>query len=233
LLGYNKFSNFKNRITQNDQNVIYVLLAGNSRYIYVYGVHLDNASISIAVVLRLGSPAVHAHTCVCSALVLADEYHGLSCVKSAGRYMRHAAINDTINRALNGTGVHAALEPVGFCGSLGLRPDGVTLLPWTKSRSMVWDYTCPDTFAKSHLPHTSTTKGAAAERAERAKIAKYAAFQSQFDVIPVAIETLGVYASSAMAFIKDLGGRLVRTTGERRAGNFHRQRIAMALQRAV
>jgi len=79
------------------------------------GLHLDNASISIAVVLRLGSAAVHAHTCVCGAPVLADGYHGLSCVKSTGRgrHMRQAAINDTIHRALNGAGVHATLEPVG------------------------------------------------------------------------------------------------------------------------
>jgi len=39
------------------------------------------------------------------------------------RHMRHAAINDTVNRALNGAGVHAALAPVGLCGSLGLQPD--------------------------------------------------------------------------------------------------------------
>jgi len=71
---------------------------------------------------------------------------------------------------------------------------------------MVWDYTCPDNFAESHLPHTSATAGAAAEGAERAMTAKYVAFQSQYDVIPVAIETLGVYGNSAMAFIRDLGG---------------------------
>jgi len=59
-------------------------------------------------------PTVHAHTCVCSASVLAEGYHGLSCVKSAGRHMLHAAINDTIHCALNPAGIHAALEPVGL-----------------------------------------------------------------------------------------------------------------------
>jgi len=53
------------------------------------GLRLDNASISIAVALQLGSAAVHAHTCVCCAPVLADGYDCLSCIKSAGR---HAAM---------------------------------------------------------------------------------------------------------------------------------------------
>jgi len=50
--------------------------------------------------------------------------------------------------------------------------------------------------------------GATTEGAEHAKIAKYAAFQSQNDVIAMAIVTLGVYGNSAMAFIRDLGGKI-------------------------
>jgi len=108
------------------------------------GLRLDNASASVAVALRLGSAAVHSHNCVCGAFVQPYGHHGLSCLKSAGRHVRHAAINDIIHRALNSAGIHAILEPVGLCGTTGLRPDRVTLLPWSRGTSMVWDYNLRD-----------------------------------------------------------------------------------------
>ena len=31
------------------------------------------------------------------------------------------------------------------------RPDGLTVLPWANGRCLVWDFTCSDTMAASHL----------------------------------------------------------------------------------
>ena len=195
------------------------------------GLHLDNAAVSIAVSLRLGSPAVHEHTCVCGAHVQANGHHGLSCIKSAGRQMRHTCVNDIIHRSLHSAGIHAVREPPGLGGQSNLRPDGVTLLPWSRGKPMMWDFTCPDTLAPSHIPISSATAGAAAEAAERNKLAKYAIFTQQYEVIPIAIETLGSSGCSATSFIEALGRRIMQATGDPRSTMFLRQRISIAIQR--
>ena len=43
------------------------------------------------------------------------------------------------------------LEPSGLYRSDGKRPDGATIIPWQKGKILVWDATCPDTLATSHL----------------------------------------------------------------------------------
>ncbi|CAH2226484.1 jg13502, partial [Pararge aegeria aegeria] len=35
----------------------------------------------------------------------------------------------------------------------GKRPDGMTIVPWWMGRSLVWDATCVDTLAASHLQY--------------------------------------------------------------------------------
>ena len=37
------------------------------------------------------------------------------------------------------------------------RPDGTTLLPWTRGKPMAWDVTVPDTYAESHIANTAIT----------------------------------------------------------------------------
>ena len=55
--------------------------------------------------------------------------HGLLCSGHIPRY-QHAAVNETIRRALVSGGVPAVLESVGVCRDGGKRPDGMTLIPW-------------------------------------------------------------------------------------------------------
>ena len=76
--------------------------------------------------------------------------HGLSCRSSEGRHPRHAAINDIIRHTLSSAGSPARLEPPGLLRSDGKRQDGMTLVPWTSGRPLVWDATCSDTFAVSY-----------------------------------------------------------------------------------
>ncbi|CAH2230048.1 jg20257 [Pararge aegeria aegeria] len=63
----------------------------------------------------------------------------------------------------------AVLEPIGLARSDGKRPDGMTLIPWRLGRSLLWDATCVDTLAASHIQATSSMVGAAASSAEQAK----------------------------------------------------------------
>ena len=69
-----------------------------------------------------------------------------------------------VGRHLNG--IHKVREPTGLEGQLNLGPDGVTLLPWNRGKPMMWDYTCPDTLAPSHISISRATAGAAVAEVE-------------------------------------------------------------------
>ena len=118
------------------------------------GTFLDNDSLRIAVGLRLGTQICLHHTC--GAHVDSSGLHGLSCKKSAGRWSRHHALNETVRRAIEATGMPARLEPVGTSRDDGKRPDGMSLFPWKEGRLLVWDATCTDNMAPSYIkkhPH--------------------------------------------------------------------------------
>ena len=47
----------------------------------------------------------------------------------------------------------------------GKRPDGSTLIPWSRGKPMAWDVTVADTYVESHIGDTATEAGAAASQA--------------------------------------------------------------------
>ncbi|CAH2234351.1 jg12192 [Pararge aegeria aegeria] len=69
--------------------------------------------------------------------------------------------------------------------------DGMTLITWRLGRSLLWDATCVDTLAVSHIQATSSMVGAAATSAEKAKRRKYENLDSSFIFVPFGVETLG------------------------------------------
>ena len=109
------------------------------------GLRLGNDEIRIAMGLRLGTPLVRAHRCVCGAEVDQLGHHGLSCRRIAGRHRRHALANEVILRSIRSVNTHAELEPPRLLRLDGKRPDGATLDPWHSGYYLVWDFTCPDT----------------------------------------------------------------------------------------
>ena len=101
--------------------------------------------------LRLGTTICAPHICHhCGAEVSACGTPGISCKSSVGRHSRHAAINDIIHCTLTTAGILCRLEPPGLSRSNGKRPDGMSPVPWSLGRPLVWDATCPDTFATSY-----------------------------------------------------------------------------------
>lgn len=158
-------------------------------------------------------------------------HHGLSCGRSAGRIPRHSSINDVIRRAFVSAKVPAILEPVGLARDDGKRPDGLTLVPWKMGRPLVWDATCVDTLAPSHLPGTSSDAGHAASAAEDLKRRKYAALGSGYIFEAFGVETLGPWGPGARRVYKDLASRLIDATGDQRAGQYFAQRVSIAIQR--
>ena len=173
------------------------------------GTHLDDESFRIAAALRLGCPICQPHLCPCGAQVEENGHHGLSCKRSAGRHSRHAAANDVLARALRSAGVPCTMEPVGCSRADGKRPDGMTLVPWKRGKSLVWDFTCADTFAPSHLPGTSLHSGRAAGMAATEKRRKYEFLVQRFHFVPVAVETSGVWEPDGLRFVPRLGCELL------------------------
>ena len=170
---------------------------------------------------------------MCGAEVESNGHHGLACRRSAGRHRRHALANDVIVRAVRAVDVRAELEPPRLLRGDGKRPDGASLDPWHSGRYLVWDFTCPDTLAPSHLKQSSLAAGSVAANAEALKNIKYAQLVSSGDFIfaPIAIETLGAWDPSALALCAEIGGGTANLTGDLKAPSFLRQRLGLAVQR--
>ncbi|SRR6266536_1995094 len=111
------------------------------------------------------------------------------------------------------------------------RPDGVTTIPWRRGRCVAWDATCPDSYAASHLAHTSERAGTAAEVAELAKRAKYCDLLSSVDFIPIALDTSGVWGKEGLKLMLEIGRRTAEMKNDPRSTAFLLQRISIALQR--
>ena len=188
-------------------------------------------TIRVAVGLRLGAHLCRPHTCwQCSAEVDSVATHGLSCRWSEGRHHRHVAVNDIIHRALSSAKRPSCLEPSGLYCSDGKHPDGISVVPWKSGKLLVWDATCPDTFAPSYEMSATSEAGAVAALAEVRKEAKYTSLCSTHVFTPVAIETSGVFGSKSLSFIRELGRRIVHVTAEVNSTNYLMQRLAMAVQ---
>jgi len=195
------------------------------------GLKMDNATVRIAVGLRLGAPIVRPHACVCGATVTVDGHHGLSCRHGSGRHARHNQVNDLLCRAFISAGTLATREPHSLCTNGEKRPDGVTQVPWKRGRCLAWDATCPDTYAQSHIQASSVQAGSAATVAEANKTLKYSDIIAGIDFVPFAIETSGVWGEKALELAKEIGRRIAEVTHESRSTTFLRQRLSVAVQR--
>ena len=163
-----------------------------------------------------------------------DEFatHGLSCRCSEGRHLRHSSVNAIVQRALSAAGVPSRLEPSGLVRSDGKRPDGVTMVPWSSGKPLVWDATCPDTLAPSHVSVAVHSPGSVAKAAEVKKCAKYESLNRSYSFTPVAIETLGAIGPMSLKFLRALGTRIMEQSGEVSSTSYLLQRLSVAVQRA-
>ncbi|CAH2251006.1 jg11783 [Pararge aegeria aegeria] len=98
-------------------------------------------------------------------------------------------------------------------------------------RALVWDATCVDTLAASHLPSTSQKAAAAAESAQMLKRHKYSVICNDYVFAALAFETLGPWSSDTKNFINIVSQKLVLTSGDPRAGAYLAQRLSLAIQR--
>ncbi|MGH8324044.1 MAG: hypothetical protein ACRETD_09650 [Steroidobacteraceae bacterium] len=95
----------------------------------------------------------------------------------------------------------------------------------------MWDVTVIDTMANSYLNSTSVTAGGAAEIAAARKLEKYQELARGYEVVPVAIETMGPMNPERADFINGIGRKCAQQTGDQRETSFLWQRLSITLQR--
>ena len=195
------------------------------------GLRLENEAVRIGVGLRLGLPLCKPHRCVSGVEVDERGLHGLSCLRGIGRLSRHNHINDIICRALSSAAMPVMKEPTGLIPGTDLRPDGLTLIPWSSGKCLTWDVTVIDTLAPSNLNHSVHHSGSAAEAAAQLQIKKYSALTTTHHFVPFAIETLGPMCKTAIDLIFEISLRSSERSGEPRKSAFLFQKLSIAVQR--
>ena len=125
--------------------------------------------------------------------------------------------NDVIVRAIRSAEFHAELEPTRLLRQDGKRPDGATLDPWARGQYLIWDFTCPDTLAPSHLNQSQQRQGQqlAVKRSKYRELVE----SPEYIFVTLAIETLGAWGQDAQDFTKEPGNRLTSVSGDPRDGH--------------
>ena len=89
----------------------------------------------------------------------------------------------------------------------------MSLNPWYRGRSLVWDATVVYNFVESQCRYTSAS---VTTDAESDKCQKCKDFLDNYYFQPVAIETTGVYGKSTAPFFNCLAKKLVDISGDPR-----------------
>lgn len=89
----------------------------------------------------------------------------------------------------------AVLESSDMLRTDGKRLDGMTLVPWCMGHALVFNITCVNTLAPSHVPDNSNMAGCVTELAERSKSSIYL-------FTPFRIKTLGPWGPNNFPFSK-------------------------------
>jgi len=203
----------------------------NALPIAACGLRLDDEAIRIGVALRLGLNLCLPHECRCGAQVDVFGSHAFVCKISPGKSARHAAVNDIIARGFGAAGVPIYREPSGLIGNSLIRPDGISLIPWSGGKHIAWDATISTTLAESYIHTSATRAGSAAGVAASKKVAKYAGLGSGVSFQPVSLESLGPSCPSTADFVTTLGKRISAVSGDPAEATYLRQRLAICLVR--
>ena len=127
--------------------------------------------------------------------------------------------------------VPTILELQGVLLMNGKRPDGMTIFSWKKGKCMVWDLTCSNTFAPSHIDVSSNHLEKMAEQAEQAKLTKYEKLERDFEIVPICVKTMGPWGPNGLKFVREVDRRISMEFGQLRSIAFLMQAIGMAIQR--
>ena len=107
----------------------------------------------------------------------------------------------------------------------------MTTFPFIGGKSLAWDTTCTDSFSTSILCSTTLNSGSASSAAEDLKRRKYSQLVADFEFVPVAVETAGIFGSAGCSLLADIGRRISRVTNNPRQMSHIFQLISVAIYR--
>ena len=152
-------------------------------------------------------------------------------MNSKGWIPGHDDINNVFSRAFSSAGIPNILQPPGISRDDGKRPDGMTLIPWSRGKSLLWDVTVRDTLAKSYLSISSSKAGSVADQAERKKHNHYVSLKENYLFKPIAFESMGSCGPETKDFLVSLGKRMKSASGECRSLDYLLQKVSISIQR--
>ena len=129
-------------------------------------------------------------------------WHGLSCLKGAGRFARHSKLNALIKQSLSSTHILSVLQPQHLYRTDQKLPDGLTLVPWAVGKQLLCDVTVVDSLAPSRISAGSVCNpGMDAAEAEEQKKYKYKDLIDDGNLFqPLAFEIQGAAGPSTEFF---------------------------------
>ena len=81
----------------------------------------------------------------------------------------------------------------------------MTIIPWSRGQLLVWNATCCNIFAASHIGAVVSEPQAVAAKAEVNKVSRYCHLDACYQFVPVAMETCGIFGPQAGEFFRELG----------------------------
>ena len=194
------------------------------------GLHLDDDEFRHAVCLRLGLPVCEEFQCICGEKIDTFGHHCFVCNRNNGKILRHTMVNECVSRTLTSAGLPNKLEPRNISDCEHLRPDGVTLIPYKRGKSLAWDVSCPHPLCASHVKN-NTNCGKLSTQCEELKSKKYSCLEEKYNFCPIIIDTIGAYGCKTEAIITEIGRLLKKKTGSILATSHFRQRLSIVLQK--
>ena len=107
----------------------------------------------------------------------------------------------------------------------------MTSFPFKGGKALAWDATCTDSFSASNLCSTILNLGSASSAAVDLKRRKYSQLVSDFEFVPVAVETSGIIGSAGCSLLTDIGRRISRATNDPRQMSSIFQQMSVAIIR--
>ena len=125
-----------------------------------------------------------------------------------------ASAHCLVRRRPSFSSIYSLFEPSGLDRGDGNRPDGITLFPCERGKSLVLDATCTDMLCPSNVIRSAIQARAAANEAESRKRSKYAPLTDGSDFQPIAVETSGMFGESTLVFLRNLGSYIASAKGD-------------------
>ena len=154
----------------------------------------------------------------------AQGLHAMVCKKAPGKIARHHVFNDIIWRAFGAAGIPAVKEAGQTIWQTSRRAN---LNPMAR-----WPFVSLERYSRqpSYVDRAATDAGTVADMAATRKTQKYSTLSSAYRLEPIAVENLGVFSSTTLNFISELGCRICVHTDVRETSYLF-QRISIMLQR--